>query len=167
MIKLRLLVPEWNCTNQFFSTFIYLFYILWNFDHFIYQAVPAPGEWTECGGREWRMFQENMTWSNAERTCQSYGGHLAYLEDNQPRTTCAKKVLQTCFRDGPQISMAYVGLTNIFDLGAYRWVRDNSMNNTPHTGSRVCSTYSNDDLVGLNNCSVEYPFICERPLRRY
>ena len=113
------------------------------------------------------MFQENMTWSNAERTCQSYGGHLAYLEDTESRTTCAKKLLQTCFRDGPQIDIAYVGLTNIFDLADYRWVRDNSITNLTPSGSRMCSTFSENLLVGLDTCSEEYPFICERPLRRY
>ena len=134
---------------------------------YLYIAVPAPGEWTECGGREWRMFQENMTWSNAERICQSYGGHLAYLEDTQSRTTCAKKLLQTCFRDGPQIAMAYVGLTNIFELADYRWVRDNSMANPTLSTSRLCSTFSENLQMALGTCSEEYPFICERPLRRY
>ena len=162
-----LIVLEWFCTNHFFNIFIYLFSILRNCDHFVYQAVPAPGEWTECGGREWRMFPENMTWSNAERICQSYGGHLAYWEDNQSRTTCAKKVLQTCFRNGPQIAVAYVGIRDIFNLTDYPWVKSNSMRNLTLTGSRLCSTFSEDLLVGVSNCSVEYPFICERPLGRY
>ena len=108
-----------------------------------------------------------MTWSNAERICQSHGGHLAYLEDTQSRTTCAKKLLQTCFRDGPQIARAYVGLTNIFNLTDYRWVKDNSMSNLMLSGSGLCSTFDKDLQVRLSNCSVEYPFICERPLCRY
>ena len=165
-IMLRLVVLEWFWTKSILH-YNHLFSILLNCDCFVDLAVPAPGEWTECGGREWRMFQENMTWSNAERICQSYGGHLAYLEDTQSRTTCAKKVLQTCFGDGPQIAVAYVGLTNIFDLTAYRWVRDNSMRNITATASRLCSTFNVGELLGLDNCSVEYPFICERPLRRY
>ena len=118
------------------------------------------------------MFEENMTWSNAESTCQNYGGHLAYLEDDQSRSTCAKRALQTCFRDGPQIDMAYTGLTNIFDL-TYRWVRDNSMTNLsssqmlpPHLGSRYCSTFTKNTIEFVN-CSLEYPFICERSIRKY
>ena len=118
------------------------------------------------------MFEENMTWSNAESTCQNYGGYLAYLEDDQSRSTCAKRALQTCFRDGPQIDMAYAGLTNIFDL-TYRWVRDNSMTNLSSSqmlplppGSRYCSTFT-DNTIGFVNCSLEYPFICERNIRKY
>ena len=126
-------------------------------------------EWTECGGREYRLFQENITWSNAERTCQSHGAHLASLEGNQSRSTCVKRALQTCFRDGPQIGVAYVGLTNIFDNGTYRWVADNSEANFSYPkipqfplDSRHCSIYMENEQLGNVSCSVEYPFICER-----
>ena len=141
--------------------------------YFLCQAVLAPGMWNECEGREWRLFQENLTWSNAERMCQSYGGHLADLEDSQSRTTCAKIALQTCFRDGPQVDVAYVGLTNIFDISTYRWVRDNSMAifRSSEFGSlqfrrdsQHCSAFMETESLKLVDCSLEYPFICERPI---
>ena len=148
-----------------------MFHILCKCAHLLCQGVPVPGVWTERGGREWRMFQENMTWSNAERSCQSYGGHLAGLESNQSRTNCFKRTLQTCFRDGPQISVAYVGLTNIFDVATYRWVGDNSIGklglsymSEPNRGSRHCSTYTEIETLGFVNCSVKHPFICERSI---
>ena len=119
--------------------------------YYTYPAVPRPNEWTTCGEREWRMFQENMTWWNATRICQSYGGHLAHLGDDNSRSTCVKRALQTCFRDGRQISMAYV----------------NSKTNI--SGSPNCSTYMENEQSAFVNCSEEYPFICERPIisKRY
>ena len=95
------------------------------------------------------MFKENMTWWNADRICKSKGGHLAFLDDDYSRSTCTKRALQTCFRDGRQISMAYV----------------NSKTDT--TGSSSCSIYMEKGKPELVNCSEEHPFICERPIRKY
>ena len=160
---LVLLISGFKYRDRYFSIEQFIF-MHCNCTFFIYQAVPTPGEWTQCAEREC-TFQENKTWSNAERTCQSYGGHLAGWIDSTSFFPCAERALQTCFRDGPQINTAYVGMSNILDPATYRWVRDNSYNamlGIVERRHRHCGLYSKNGYFGASDCTTEYPFICER-----
>ena len=114
------------------------------------------------------MYEEELSWTNAERFCQSVGGHLANIHGFG--FDCGQKVMETCFRDGLQsIRRAFVGLSDLITLNTFRWSSNNRFlpNFKPPDWlvPRCLSAHvspKNGSISSLGLCSKKLPYVCQR-----
>ena len=114
------------------------------------------------------MYEESMTWENAERSCQAEGGHLGNRDVSGGE--CSRSALQTCFRDGEHTTLAYMGLSDVITRSTFRWSSDNRETTT--IGTRLtsgprCFTESLADGFNLILCTNQRSYICERNLGKW
>ena len=138
-------------------------------------ATTRPGVWFSCQGSEWRMYEETELWMNAERSCQIEGGHLANVQDFPSVARCANTALETCFRNGQQMSfLAFTGLSNLINLSTFRWSSDNVRTNfslersnlSRCLAARVAPDSRGFRLLTSSCSSRRLPYICQRNLSK-
>ena len=113
------------------------------------------------------MYEESMTWENAEKFCQAEGGHLGNREASGGE--CVRTALQTCFRNGGQTAQAYTGLSDVITLDTFRWSSDNRETNytvPQHTVPRCLFVNVNANILAVNPCTFQRSYICERNLSK-
>ena len=129
-------------------------------------ATVLPGEWFQCGEKEWRKFEERVTWADAERSCRAHGGHLANTQSIFDYTVCHRTVMKTCFQDGQLDSYisSHIGQSNILSFPAFRWTSNNRQSTNPSVGHELRSIGIRlaDNFRFLNLLRNPLQYICER-----
>ncbi|MED6291057.1 hypothetical protein CHARACLAT_019668 [Characodon lateralis] len=120
--------------------------------------------WNRFGGRIYRFFDFDETWTTAERVCRSYGANLAsvhsFNEDNFIRNMIR--------RGGPE---AWIGATDAQREGRWFW-SDGTHFSYRNWCPREPNNLANQDCVVINfrgsrcwddtNCNIRRPFICAK-----
>ncbi|KAK6170352.1 hypothetical protein SNE40_018764 [Patella caerulea] len=156
---------------------------------FQHKPVPwhkCPTGWHKIGRKCYRVFVESVSWDEAEKFCQSFGGTLAIIQGFNKNHGLGQ-ILQEFIADANQNTIvpkrneaelfSWIGFTQD-DKGSFYWSnglpaseQDGfwSPNNSPFSGSRekkCCDIGLNDTKYGkyrwiLHGCESKRPFVCE------
>ncbi|MED6234142.1 hypothetical protein ATANTOWER_023116 [Ataeniobius toweri] len=128
------------------------------------QQRASRSFWNRFGGRIYRFFDFDETWTTAERVCRSYAANLASVhsfdEDNFIRNMIR--------RGGPE---AWIGATDAQREGRWFW-SDGTHFSYRNWCPREPNNLANQDCVVINfrgsrcwddtKCNIRRPFICAK-----
>jgi len=114
---------------------------------------------------EFRFSAERMTWSDAEKQCVKWGGHLATISSSAENVAVVNELKKM------HVANAWIGLNDILKEGEFRWAagaRDayhNFGHNEPNGQRRENCVEVRKDWNGKwndNNCGKRNAFVCQR-----
>ncbi|XP_028420386.1 ladderlectin-like [Perca flavescens] len=85
--------------------------------HLVKRATSCPSGWSEFRGRCFHYFPRAMTWSNAERNCQSLGGNLASVHNVQEYHEIQRLIMSTSY----EYKEAWLGGSDAQEEGVWLW----------------------------------------------
>ena len=122
-------------------------------------------------GHYYSLLTNKMNWINAERTCESLGGHLATVTSAEENAAC-KKILKKEGITNTQTTPVWLGAENLMSLDySWRWVTGENFSYTHWLGGEPnnCGAsgkehylcyYTNYGWNDANNTGT-YLFLCE------
>lgn len=109
----------------------------------ILKGVFIPKDATEFQGKYYKVFEEQQTWHNAKKKCESLGGHLAVIsskEQDQFIFLLAQK------RDVQEV---YLGATDEAKEGVWLWVSGEKMSYQNWGPLQPTNSHGNEHYLAL------------------
>ncbi|XP_021357664.1 C-type lectin BML-1-like [Mizuhopecten yessoensis] len=184
------------CMDQVHMCFMFEFNVTTNvcsiYSEISYQNETQSSQWTpflalkgpsncERSGYDhvvneglcFKIFEEEVTWYDASRTCEEDKGRLVVLKNSRQIEALLKHA------EGYPIWQLWSGLTDPAKDGIWKWVDNTPFNSsvwhlilfngiTPHYPADpftadCASIYTYSDYLHDNNCKSIGGFVCERP----
>ncbi|XP_052473610.1 macrophage mannose receptor 1 isoform X1 [Carassius gibelio] len=124
--------------------------------------VPTgiPKTFVKLGNSSFKVIQENLTWSEANRRCEAEGAHLASIRD---LITQAYLELQVYRAKQPM----WIGLSSVQTKGYFLWANNWPMNMEKWASSeprpnRPCAYMDTDGEWKTTLCNQTYYSVCEQ-----
>lgn len=129
--------------------------------------IIMPGGKEHYNGHTYQLFQARMLWKDAEEYCESIGGHLVTIRDEEENKFVGNMV------GSAGVTYAAIGFTDEEEEGEWKWVtgeKDTYTNwnrGEPNNGLRAYLYQNHGYIYGKQPTwddgvdYVAYPFVCE------
>ena len=134
-------------------------------------SLCAPTYSTVVSGltSRYRHGTMRLIWVEAERDCESDGGHLIVIDSDAENTWLAQVAAESLTNQGSSHQLAWLGMGDHAKEGEFRWVtgapltltswfkdEPNSLNETEDCGEMRATGSWNDD-----RCNAQLAYVCE------
>ena len=156
--------------------FVLCLFPLYGSGFLVQDNIGSPDGWTKFNDHCYLYNILRRTWSQAQSTCENFGGHLATIQDVEEDQFIRMFINEskTAINDLTP-SYTWIGATDSLKEGTWVWVTGQPIGKSytnwrgggpsnGHHGSHDedCLDYSNG--WNDNDCSQWYHFICEKSL---
>ncbi|CAI4232185.1 unnamed protein product [Auanema sp. JU1783] len=112
------------------------------------------GDWNQTdSGSMFKLFAERKDWEEAENYCQTFGGHLATI-DNEVKN----KFINALIKENPTSDYVWIGLKT---TATATIDRDSFSNFAAESPIHGCAVMDSTGVWSIRSCGQLRPFICQ------
>jgi Lectin C-type domain len=110
-----------------------------------------------------------QTWVDAERDCESEGGHLIVIDDQAENVWMSSVAAKSVTNNKSTHQLSWIGLGDSATEGAFRWVSGRAVDLALWADSEPNSLYGDEDCVEIratgqwndDHCDAKLTYVCE------